>query len=48
MILMERDGITVQALSPREEADYKRLGFKTVEIAEKKAKEPKDTKKDGE
>jgi hypothetical protein len=44
MILYEKDGITVQATSPQEEAEYKRLGFKQVKevpeeiIAEKKSK----------
>jgi hypothetical protein len=31
MILYQKDGITVQAQSPQEEAEYKRLGFTKVE-----------------
>jgi hypothetical protein len=34
MVLMERDGITVQARSVQEEAEYKRLGFVKVETSE--------------
>ncbi len=39
MVLLEKDGITVQAQSPQEEAEYKRLGFKAV-------KEPKPVKEE--
>jgi hypothetical protein len=49
IVMYERDGITVQALSPREEAEYKRLGFKKVEAAPAEKKSAKDAKpKDGE
>lgn len=49
IVLYEKDGITVQATSAREEADYKRLGFKKVED-EKPAKnaKPKPEPKGGE
>lgn len=54
MVLYEKDGITVQAMSPQEEAEYKRLGFvkvetpKPVEPAEKKTGKKAEPKKDGE
>ncbi|MCC6148348.1 MAG: hypothetical protein IT308_12380 [Anaerolineaceae bacterium] len=37
MVLMEHDGITVEAISELEVAEYKRLGFQVVEPL----KEPK-------
>jgi hypothetical protein len=47
IVLYERDGITVQALSPREEAEYKRLGFKKVEAEPAGKKPAKEAKPKG-
>ena len=44
MVRYEKDGITVEAQSPQEEAEYKHLGFTRVEDvpAEKKPAKAKD------
>jgi len=44
MVEYYKDGITVQALSAREEAELKKLGFVKAEVIEPVEKEPAEKK----